>query len=163
MGGWLVSRCCAQGSVSLCWFTRALFLKTREGKKKQRMSKECSGETRMRGNLYCRICALMLESDTWHRLSVCFWTSEHVSTALSSVGISSGVLRYSKIFSASQSLSMREGICLKCCGVLQREEHSFNTTYKGCTIFIRPIYYRTDNGEFCVIVYRPIMKLLADK
>lgn len=160
MGGWLVSRCCAQGSVSLCWFTRALFLKTREGKKR-RMSKECSGETRMRGNLYCRICALMLESDTWHRLSDCFWTSEHVSTALSSVGISSGALRYIKIFNASQSLSMREGICLKCC-VLRWHEHIFNTAYEGCTIFIGP-KYRTDNGKFRVIGYRPIIKLLADK
>lgn len=34
-----------------------------EDKKKQRTSKGCSGETRMRGNLYCEICALMLETE----------------------------------------------------------------------------------------------------
>lgn len=33
------------------------------GEKKQRTSKGCSGETRMRGNLYCEICALMLETE----------------------------------------------------------------------------------------------------
>lgn len=32
-------------------------------KKKQRTSKGCSGETGMRGNLYCEICALMLETE----------------------------------------------------------------------------------------------------
>lgn len=85
---------CSGISVSLLVY-KSPFPQDKRGKKKQRMSKECSGETRMRGNLYCRICALMLESDTWHRLSVCFWTSEHVSTALSSVGISSGVAKSS--------------------------------------------------------------------
>lgn len=37
-------------------------LRQEREKKPERTSKGCSGETRMRGNLYCEICALMLET-----------------------------------------------------------------------------------------------------
>lgn len=67
MGGWLVSRCCAGGSVSLCYFTRAPLPETREWKKNTGMSKVCSEETRT-GELdwYHKTCALIFKTDTWH-------------------------------------------------------------------------------------------------
>ena len=73
--------------------------KKERGKKKQRTWKGCSGETRMRGNLYCEIMC----SDVRNRILgiVCqfvFWPSEHVSSTLSSVGISSVAVQYIKNF-----------------------------------------------------------------
>lgn len=119
---------CSGISVSLLVY-KSPFPQDKRGKKP---SKGCSGETSMRGNLYCKRCALMLETDTWHRLSLCFWPSDHVSAVLSSVGISSGVMRHINVSNASQSLNMREGICFKCCGVAQQQEHSF--TLLTCTL-----------------------------
>lgn len=37
--------------------------KEKKATKKERTRKGCSGETRMRGILYCEICALMLETE----------------------------------------------------------------------------------------------------
>lgn len=45
------------------------------------------------GTCVFKICAVILETDTQGRLSVCFWLTEHVCTALSPTGTSSGVLR----------------------------------------------------------------------
>ena len=54
---------CSGISVSLLGY-KSPFPQDKRGKKKtQRTSKGCSGETRMRGNLYCEICALMLETE----------------------------------------------------------------------------------------------------
>lgn len=60
MGGWLVSRCCARGSVSPCWVTRALFLKTRDGGGGVRRGR-VKGVVAKQG--WGEICALMSETE----------------------------------------------------------------------------------------------------
>lgn len=53
---------CSGINVSLLGY-KSPFPQTRDVEKNAQMSKGCSGEARMRGNLYCEICALMLETE----------------------------------------------------------------------------------------------------
>lgn len=90
---------CSGISVSLLGYKSPFPQDKRGGKKTERTSKGCSGETRMEGETcIVRYGLWCLKLNTWHSLSVCFWPSEHVSTALSSVGISSVAVQYIKIF-----------------------------------------------------------------
>lgn len=59
---------------------------------KQRTSEGWGGQTGTRGNLCFKIYALISETDTQGRLSVCFWLAEHVCAALCPIGMSSGVV-----------------------------------------------------------------------